>query len=279
MLCDHSNERSLGKRIHISSYNVCFSIGSNNSEILQQLIDYLPPDWRPIESPTTESSTEEGVYFVSFESESNHYLLFYQGNQILRSQRLKIVLEAFDSHIRLRIGVLVKDKLFVHAGVVGWKDKAIIIPGRSFSGKTTLVTALVKAGAHYYSDEYAVFDVNGFVHPYPRPLSVRHGEGLGIRRIPVEDIGGAVGTHPLPVGLIVSTQYQPEGTWAPQKISSGQAVLNLLDNTIAARLCPEFALKILSHVVSETCSIEGIRGEADKVSISLLNHQQFDKIR
>ena len=60
-----------------------------------------------------------------------------------------------------------RERVFVHAGVVGWKGHAIVIPGRSRSGKTTLVAELVKAGAEYYSDEFAVLDAEGRVHPFP----------------------------------------------------------------------------------------------------------------
>jgi hypothetical protein len=42
----------------------------------------------------------------------------------------------------------------------------MVLPGKSFAGKTTLVAALVRAGAEYWSDEYAVLDANGDVHPY-----------------------------------------------------------------------------------------------------------------
>ena len=65
--------------------------------------------------------------------------------------------------------------LMMHAGVVAWKGKAIVLPGTSHAGKTTLVTALVEAGATYYSDEYAVLDAKGHVSPYARRLSLRDG--------------------------------------------------------------------------------------------------------
>jgi predicted ATPase len=39
-------------------------------------------------------------------------------------------------------------RVFVHAGVVGWKGQAILVPGRSYSGKTTLIAALMKAGGN-----------------------------------------------------------------------------------------------------------------------------------
>jgi len=83
------------------------------------------------------------------------------------------VFEAFETDLQLYVAEMAPRRLFVHAGVVGWRGQAIIIPGRTFTGKTTLVAALVKAGATYYSDEYAVLDVRGRVHPYARPLGIR----------------------------------------------------------------------------------------------------------
>ena len=59
-----------------------------------------------------------------------------------------------------------RNRIFIHAGVVGWQGRAIVIPGRSFSGKSTLVAALLQAGATYYSDEFAVLDGRGYVHPF-----------------------------------------------------------------------------------------------------------------
>jgi len=65
------------------------------------------------------------------------------------------------------------DRFFVHAGVVGWNGRAIVIPGQSKIGKTTLVEEFLRIGATYYSDEFAVFDRRGYVHPFARPLRVR----------------------------------------------------------------------------------------------------------
>ena len=76
------------------------------------------------------------------------------------------------------IAIESRDFVAVHAGVVADGDRAIVMPGVSFSGKTTLVRALVEAGAVYYSDEYAMFDEAGRVHPYARQLSFRPPEGL-----------------------------------------------------------------------------------------------------
>ena len=55
----------------------------------------------------------------------------------------------------------------------GWKGQAVMVPAHSHTGKTTLVAELIQNGAEYYSDEYASLDRSGFVHPFPRDLSIR----------------------------------------------------------------------------------------------------------
>jgi hypothetical protein len=156
--------------------------------------------------------------------------------------------------------------------VVGWRDRAILLPGRSFSGKTTLVAALVGAGATYYSDEYAVLDAKGRVHPYARPLSIRSADDARSRRCPVEELGGVSATRPLPVGLIAVTQFRP-GTRRPgpwRALSPGQAVLALLSHTVPARRKPATALATLRQAVAPATALRGARGEADRTAEALL---------
>ena len=86
---------------------------------------------------------------------------------------LALVLAMLDSELRGHVADHATDGFFIHAGVVAHRGRGIVIPGDSFSGKTTLVAELVRAGAGYYSDEFAVIDAEGLVHPYARPLSFR----------------------------------------------------------------------------------------------------------
>jgi hypothetical protein len=83
------------------------------------------------------------------------------------------VLDAFESALRIRIAEMAPRRVFVHAGVVGRRNLAIILTGKSYTGKTTLVRELIRSGADYYSDEYAVLDAGGKVHPFLRPLEIR----------------------------------------------------------------------------------------------------------
>ena len=159
---------------------------------------------------------------------------------------------------------------FVHAGVVAWKGRAIVIPGRSQSGKTTLVKALLHAGASYFSDEYAVIDGRGRVHPFPRRLSVR-GEGDQTSRHSAESLGSETGAKPLPIGLLALTRYEAGARWKPKVVSAGKGTLGLLANTLAARKEPRQALATLTRAVERAPILTGIRGEATETAASILH--------
>ena len=123
------------------------------------------------------------------------------------------------------------------------RGRAILIPGRSMSGKTSLTVALIRAGASYWSDEYAVLDSRGMTcHPYPRRLAIRPYDGSAPHRIDAHDIGSPTGHGPRPVGLVAVMRYDAAAGWTRIDITRGQAVLQLLDNTIPARSRPRAVL-------------------------------------
>jgi len=193
-------------------------------------------------------------------------LLYGNLDRLARTMELDEVFERLESDLQLNVADLTRRRVFVHAGVVGWRGRAIVIPGRSFSGKTTLVAELVRAGATYYSDEYAVLDARGRVHPYPKPLAIRDQGTEKQTKYPVETLGGCSGAKPLPVGLVVVSEYQPGAQWRPRQVSAGQGALALLANTVPARRQPQTALATLQQVVSQAPVIKGARGEATEMA-------------
>jgi hypothetical protein len=162
-------------------------------------------------------------------------------------------------------------RLFVHAGVVGWRNQAILFPGRSFSGKTTLVAAMIRAGARYYSDEFAVLDRRGLVHSYHKPLSIREAEGEEPRKVAAEELGGRLGSRALPVGLVVLSEYQSAGNWRPLVLSPAQGILALLENTVSARFQPRVALDTLKVSLRRATVLRSERGDADEVVDTIVN--------
>lgn len=64
----------------------------------------------------------------------------------------------------------------VHAAVATLDGRAIVLPGASGAGKTTLAAALALGGWSYLSDEVAAIGLDGaMVRPYPRPLALEPG--------------------------------------------------------------------------------------------------------
>ena len=174
------------------------------------------------------------------------------------------------SDLHLHVAERAPEGIFVHAGVVGWRGRALLLPGSSLAGKTTLVEALLEAGATYYSDEYAVLDAEGRVEPYPRPLSVRtDGEIRGRPRRP-ETYGAAVGEGPLPVGMVALTRYEPGARWTPEVLSPGRGALAILEHTVPARRRPGAALATLRRVVRDAPVLRGARGDARETATELL---------
>ena len=161
-----------------------------------------------------------------------------------------------------------RQMLFVHAGVVGWRGQAIVIPGRSHAGKSTLVAELVRRGAVYYSDEFAVLDETGRVHPYRRTLVLRDNKRRpqDLRLVREDEPA-----EPLPIGIIVEGAYRPGVTWRPTVVRGARAVLPLIDGTILARQETAKMLRIAARIAPSAVTLRGLRSEATEVAAQLLD--------
>ncbi len=60
--------------------------------------------------------------------------------------------------------------LSLHAAAVAACGRVIMFSGASGSGKSSLATQALLSGFGYLSDEFALLDATGRVHPFPRPL-------------------------------------------------------------------------------------------------------------
>jgi hypothetical protein len=257
--------------ISFASYGLRIGIRVDNPAVLDLLADRLPPGWKPSTSTVVDRLYSVIAGGLATRANVRLFNLLYAGAvRVARTRELPELLEALESDLQLYVAEMAQRRLFVHAGVVGWEGRAIVLPGRSFSGKSTLVAALVRAGATYYSDEYAVFDARGFVHPYPRPLALRRDEGGRTERLAVAALGGRCGDKPLPVGLVAVTEYRAGALWRPRPLSPGQATLALLANTVSIRRQPGIALAKLKQVIAQARALKGLRGEAAGIVAPLI---------
>ncbi|HXP38565.1 MAG TPA: hypothetical protein VN817_12440 [Solirubrobacteraceae bacterium] len=230
--------------------------------------EFLPPFARPVSRPP-----ERGRFALVRDADEALLRVECDERSIAGAVDLRLALGILDAELRMYIALNAPDHVFVHAGVVGVGERAIVLPGRSFAGKTTLVARLVQAGAEYWSDEYAVLDSDGLVHPYPKRLSVRIDATRVTEERPVESIGGRVGDRPLPVALIAFTSYRPGATWTLRPRTAGEGAVKLLEHSIAARSRPEQVLAAVRRAASAAVVLEGDRGDADEAAGALLSPQ------
>lgn len=215
--------------------------------------------------------TKEAEHTFGFASdESGTLFLFQNGEQISFDSFRTRFFKFFNSMLRIVVAEHARDCVFIHAGVVAWKGKAIVIPANSFQGKTTLVAELVKNGAEYYSDEYAVLDKKGLVHPFPRDLSVRDDRFVE-NDVPVADIGGKTGFDAIPIGAVLLTEYAEKGEWKPQQLTVGQGIMEIIPHTIPRNFNTEFSLKVLNTAVSDAIILKSPRGDARELAVKLLS--------
>ena len=157
----------------------------------------------------------------------------------------------------------------VHAGVVVWHGAALVLPGRTLAGKSTLVHRLVTAGAQYCSDEYALLTRDGLVLPYPRPLSLRPPHGGVPSRIALAGLGANL-TDSVPVALIAALEYRPGATWQVREVTAAEGAMAMLQNTVAARSRPVETMDHVSAAARGSLALLGLRGEAGEAVDRLL---------
>jgi hypothetical protein len=176
-----------------------------------------------------------------------------------------------NSMIRVHVGTKAKEWVFVHCGVVAWKGKAILVPGHSRQGKTTLVAELIRAGAEYYSDEFAVIDADGLIHPFERDLSVRINDEKEVINVSSLSLGAKAGEKAVPAGLVLLTKFEPEGEWNPTAVSLGEGILEVVPNVLPMRFNTEFTLRVLNTAFSRAIIARSLRGEARETAPLILS--------
>jgi len=246
------------------SYGVPVGVRVNREGMLEQFAERFPPGWKPSRARAVERLYSLIIGGVGARPGLRRFNILYGNTQkLLRTLDMDEFLTVFESDVKLHVAAGARRRIFIHAGVVGWSGQAILMPGRSFSGKTTLVAELIRAGATYYSDEYAVLDREGLVHPYPRPLSVRE-NGRHTKHAP-EMFGGKAGKTPLRVGLVIASSYKPGARWRPQPLSPAEGALALIENAVSIQRQPETVIEVLRRALPGATILKGTRGEATEV--------------
>lgn len=174
---------------------------------------------------------------------------------------------AYASRIELALVDRLPELVAVHAGVVATARGAIVLPGRSMAGKSTLVRELLARGATYLSDEFALLTPDGRVRPYPRAMTLRTSGG-SVRLVPGD--AAPVDDEPRPAAVMALLQHDPDAGWAVDTPTPGQATIGLVDNCVCIRRRPGDSLTALTALAQTATLVRGTRKEAADAARVLL---------
>lgn len=261
-------KKDLKESILIRSHGVLVRMKTNDRDAFREIIPILHSNLPGCEIDLSSDDIAEHE-FIYIWNPSKLDALYKDGVKVSTRRRRNEALHLTGSQVRICIAEFAPDHVFIHAGVVAINGKAIVIPAKSMSGKSTLTAELVRLGAIYYSDEYAVIDRNGFVCPFPKDLSMREDGEFVQTDIPIEEFGGRQGTEPIPVEMILITAYKPNARWKPRELSPGQGFMELVSHTVPIRQNPTIAMERLSKIVRTSRIIKTKRADAAKTASTL----------
>jgi hypothetical protein len=255
----------------VHAYGVTLELRAGTLALLRRMLSRMPHGAELASGSEPASRT----YAIAGPGQSaraaaGQYHLYANSRKLAAAPRPSLLLEKLGRDAIIHVANHAPGFVFVHAGVVAWKGRALLFPGSSFAGKTTIVASLVRAGAVYYSDEYALLDERGRVHPYARQLQMRQPGGTRQRSVCVSRLEGVVGTTPIPVAHIYFSRYASKAEWNPEPIPPGLAALRMLPHTISIRRTPSRVLKTLAAVTSAACCWQSPRGDADATKTAIL---------
>jgi hypothetical protein len=260
------------ERLTLSAFGVRAGVRVNVSGVLPHVLPLLPPGWKKSHRVVVERLYSLVVAQGCERAGMRRlHVLYADTMPVARDAALDQVLAALETDLHRYTAEAASDMTFLHAGVVGWQGRAIVFPGRSLSGKTTLVREMLRLGATYYSDEFAVVDSSGLVHPFARPLGIREDSSYVQTKYTAERLGAASGVKPLPMGMAVICKYEAGARWQPALLSQGQGALQLLANSVAVRSQPHQTLGRLQKLVRHSVFVQGTRGEAHEAAAAILN--------
>lgn len=248
----------------IRAFEIRIRIECDSAEMRDALDRFLLPPF-----PRCEISSEEAEITIELEQGSSGIKVIFNGQPVCKADTThdaaRETVKALDDELVDRLTAL----RAVHAGAVIFEGRALLIPGLSHAGKSSLVAELLRRGAIHLSDEYALIDHQGRVHSYPRPLLLRNGRPTQSLVLP-EELNSRFATEPVPVGWIIAVDYVPGGAWEAHQISQSEAVMLLLRNTPhEMEQAPEMT-DFFIRLVSDAACYAGVRGEVGEAADRVL---------
>lgn len=227
---------------------------------LAETMHHLLGDLRPADCPD-EDISETGHGLRVMVSGVGPWLIQSPGHDCVehvRSGAVSAIMAAVN-----RAAVASTPWLALHAAVVSRGTSAVVVPGRSGRGKTTLAACLLARGWDYVSDEaLALGWSDSQIHAYPRPLALSAwaADLLGVSGVAgadevivrPRDLGARpVSGNALNVTHIVTLQ-RDEGRPRLEPLHRADALSELLQRGFTHRDQPALALRVIAALTAQS---------------------------
>ena len=263
------------------AHGVTFTVSSPDADVVAVFDDLLvdfgsdgvsqePPSLRFVVEATRPDGTDHTWYRVTADDEVVY-------SSLLEGSLVSHLL----MDVNARAAAACRDAATVplHAGTVAGALGAIVLPGASHSGKTTITTALAAAGHRFVADEVSRLDPDHLtIAPYGKPVALRSASvellartiarlrrpgsrfEIDERFVPPSELGpstggvphtGGVAAHPVEVSAIVFPRYDAAGPHRFAPLGKGETLERLMQCTLGEASTPIGAdvFRILEQLV------------------------------
>ena len=251
------------QRIDYVAHGLRIRIETSDPELIGLIREELPPGL--FEAPRDDLDVDRQYVLAWSDGNPAGYVLEADDERTGPFTTAESAVERLESSLQIYVAEFAQPHLFLHAGVVQWLGLTIVLPGSSFAGKSTLTRALVNEGATYFSDEFAVLDLEGRVRPYARKLSQREGP-LGPRgRIDLDAHSPSQDGDFVPpyVDVVALIRYESDSVWQAERLVGGEAVIAMSEHMVAIRNRPAETLQMLVNVVEHAQVYRCVRPDLD----------------
>lgn len=211
--------------VEVDAFGFRIQIASESDDLLRLLDRFLFPPFLRIANGGGAADIS-----VRIDQDGGQYLLEINGEKVATGTDPYQLIPSFIRGLDDVILPGLAGVRAVHAGAVQIGNRALLLPGRSHAGKSSLVAELLRRGTSYLSDEYALIDSAGLVHAYPRPMLLRS-QSLETAPVLPEELNAPVAQTPVPIGWIMELEFRAGTQWYAPPVSQGQGLMILLRNT------------------------------------------------
>lgn len=209
-------------------------------------------------------------YLVRSNAASRSFSLLREGEELSTGLDDGDLLFLFEKDLTIALQKRRPELYFVHAAVLAYAQKALLLVAPSGRGKSTTTWALLHHGFHYLSDELGPVDVQSLtVHPYPRALCLKDTPPAAYPlptstlytsstiHIPADLLPGEVARTPLPLAAIFFLQHCLEAAHPTiRTLSKAEAATRLLANALNPLAHPAAGLDSAIAITSRSACFE-----------------------